>query len=233
MLHLGKNILGLRNHKVPYARQFYTMQRRNLIHIHESAVENSNHHSPAQMSGSMHALAVERLDLRIGSTIFAYSTSPIVQVLAHTASDALTDRIGSRENLHLPGDEIEFIQFAEFLLLMNADQQGIVPLTLAHNLDASLAYSLLISRSHRQIGNIDGQILSLSALYGTGREKICRATYREGSVTEVFVSEIKTIHHTLASRIRHHIGFGDAGQPHQLLKIANPVFASKQRESGH
>ena len=46
---------------------------------------------------------------------------------------------------------------------MNADQQGIVPLALAHNLDACLAYSLLISRSHRQIGNIDGQILSLSA----------------------------------------------------------------------
>ena len=116
---------------------------------------------------------------------------------------------------------------------MNADQQGIVPLALAHNLDACLAYSLLISRSYRQISNIDGQILPLSALYGTGREKICRATYRKGSVTEVFVSEIKTIHHTLASRIRHHIGFGDAGQPHQLLKIANPVFASKQRESSH
>lgn len=74
---------------------------------------------------------------------------------------------------------------------MNADQQGIVPLALAHNLDACLAYSLLISRSYRQIGNIDGQILPLSALYGTGREKICRATYREGSVTEVFVSEIR------------------------------------------
>lgn len=54
---------------------------------------------------------------------------------------------------------------------MNADQQGIVPLALAHNLDACLAYSLLISRSHRQIGNIDGQILSLSALYGTGERK--------------------------------------------------------------
>ena len=98
---------------------------------------------------------------------------------------------------------------------------------------AIMPAALLISRSHRQIGNIDGQILPLSALYGTGREKICRATYREGSVTEVFVSEIKTIHHTLASRIRHHIGFGDARQPHQLLKIANPVFASKQRKSGH
>ena len=47
MLHLGENILGLRNHKVLNARQSDIMQRRNLIHIHESAVEDSNHHSLA------------------------------------------------------------------------------------------------------------------------------------------------------------------------------------------
>ena len=111
MLHLGENILGLRNHEVLHTRQLYIMQRRNLIHIHESAVEDSNHHSLAQMSGSMQPLAVERMDLRIGSTIFAYSTSPIVQSPANATSDALTDRIGSREDLHFPGDEIEFIQF--------------------------------------------------------------------------------------------------------------------------
>ena len=111
MLHLGENILGLRNHKVLNARQSDIMQRRNLIHIHESAVEDSNHHSFAQMSGSMQPLTVERLDLRIGSTIFAYSTSPIVQSPANATSDALTDRIGSREDLHFPCDEIEIIQF--------------------------------------------------------------------------------------------------------------------------
>lgn len=63
---------------------------------------------------------------------------------------------------------------------MNADQQGIVPLALAHNLDACLTYSLLVGRSHRKIGNIDRQILLLSALDRTGREEICRATYRKG-----------------------------------------------------
>ena len=31
----GENILGLRNHKVPNARQSDIMQRRNLIHIHD------------------------------------------------------------------------------------------------------------------------------------------------------------------------------------------------------
>ena len=41
MLHLGENILGLRNHKVLNARQSDIMQRRNLIHIHESAVEGN------------------------------------------------------------------------------------------------------------------------------------------------------------------------------------------------
>ena len=58
----------------------------------------------------MHALAVERLDLRISSTIFAYSTSPIVQSPANATSDALTDRIGSSEDLHFPGDEIEIMR---------------------------------------------------------------------------------------------------------------------------
>ena len=59
MFHLSKNILGFRNHEILHTRQLDAVQGRNLIHIHESAVEYGYHHSLASIATFVESFAVQ------------------------------------------------------------------------------------------------------------------------------------------------------------------------------
>ena len=83
MFHLSKYILGFRNHEILHTRQLDVVQGRNLIHIHESAVENGYHHPLAAIAYLVEPFAVQRLQLSISSTIESIALAPLVQSLAH------------------------------------------------------------------------------------------------------------------------------------------------------
>ena len=63
---------------------------------------------------------------------------------------------------------------------MNADQQGIVPLALAHNLDVCLAIQPAHKQEPRQINQHRWADSVSFCAYGTGREKICKDLLRRG-----------------------------------------------------
>ena len=210
MFHLSKDILGLRHHEVPDARQLDIVQCRNLIRIHESAIEHGNHHTSAQMVALVEPLAVHRLQLGIGSSIESGTVAPFVQLLSHPRPYSLAHGIGSDEDLHHLADEIEAVKLAEFLLLVDADEQGVVPLALAHYLDAGICHCLFVGRSQGQVGEVDRESLSLAPFDGSCREELLRAVHRIGIMVEVFILEVKTIQHTFAAWVGHHV---DASHP--------------------
>ena len=93
---------------------------------------------------------------------------------------------------------------------MDSHEQGIVPLALAHYLDAGISHRLFVGRSHGQVGEVDRESLSLASFDGSCREKLLRAVHRIGIMVEVFILEVKTIQHTFAAGVRHHV---DASHP--------------------
>ena len=229
MLHLSKDILGFRHHEITDACQMNAMKRRNLIHIHESTVKDSYHQALAPIGIGMEFLAIQGFQLILSRTVFAGSIArPVVISLSNRRTHTLGNGIGRLKDLPGLGDEIQSLQFPQFLLFVDADQQSIVPLALAHNLNARIAYGLEIGRSYGQVGHVDGKPLTLAALYGTGREKLLRTLYGIRRIHQILILEIETIHHALATRERHHISLRDARQPHHLLKICNPVIMSQQ-----
>ena len=229
MLHLSEDIPGFRHHEITDACQLNAMQRWNLIHIHESTVKDGNHQAPAPIIIGMEPLAVQGLQLSLSRTIFAIPVArPVSIALSHRRADTLGNRIGCFENLLGSSNEIQSLQLPQFLLLMDTDEQGIVPFALSNNLDARIAHGMKIGRSNREVSHVNGKPLTLTALYGTGREKLLRTLYGIRRIHQILILEIETIHHALAARERHHIGLHDASQSHHLLKICNPVIVSQQ-----
>ena len=114
---------------------------------------------------------------------------------------------------------------------MDANEERVVPLALAHDLDASLSDRVDISRRDREVGSIHRKVLTLATLDGTRREKLLRTAHRIGRMLQVLVSQIEAVHHALATREGHHLRLCDASQPHQLLKVGHPVLVSLQGEN--
>ena len=174
------------------------------------------------------------------SPIMGRHRLPAIEFLAETGTLALGDGIGRGKYLQLLSDKRKGIEFVEFFLLVNLHQQGIVPFALSHDFNPRPVHRIEVSRSDRQIRDIYMKSLTLAALYRTGRKKLLRTAHREGSMLQVLITKIQTIHHTSAAREGNHIRLCDTGQAHflvrmslshQLLKIRNPIFVSHQRKS--
>ena len=139
------------------------MKSRNLVDIHKAPIEDGYHHALATKPTVVQSLATQRRNLRIGRTISLAIALPGTQFLTEGSTFALTHRVGRGKDLHLARNEGQFLQSPELLLLMNTHQQGVVPLAPPHNLYPGLAHSLHIGRSHRQVGKVDSQLLSLAS----------------------------------------------------------------------
>ena len=223
MFHLSKYILRFRNHEILHTRQLDIVQGRNLIHIHESAVENGYHHPLTAIAYLVEFLAVQRLQLSISSAIHPIAGTPFVQSLAHIRAHSLTNGIGSLEHLLHPGDELQPFQLAKLLFLVDADEQRIVPLALPHDLNACLSHLLFVGRSHGKVGQIYRNALTLTSVDGALGEEFRRAVHRKGRMVEVFILEVKTIHLAFSTWKRHHIG---------LQKASYLAIASQQCQGG-
>ena len=223
MFHLSKYILGFRNHEILHPRQLDIVQGRNLIHIHESAIEYGYHHPLATIATFVEPFAVQRLQLSISCAIESIALTPLVQSIAHIRAHSLTYGIGSLEHLLPLGDEFQAFQLAKLLVLMDADEQRIVPLALSYDLDTSLSHLLFVSRSHRKVGQIYRNALALTSVDGALGEEFRRAVHRKGRMVEVFILEVKTIHLAFSTRERHHIG---------LQKASYLAIASQQCQGG-
>ena len=223
MFHLSKYILRFRNHEILYPRQLDVVQGRNLIHIHESAIEYGNHHPLAAVAALMKSFAVQRLQLSISSAIHPIAGTPLVQSLAHIRAHSLAYGIGSLEHLLHLGDELQPFQLAELLVLVDTDEQRIVPLALPHDLNACLSHLLFVGRSHGQVGQIYRNALTLTSVDGALGEEFRRPVHRKGRMVEVFILEVKTIHLAFSTWERHHIG---------LQKASYLVIVSQQCQGG-
>ena len=138
------------------------------------------------------------------------TTQVLVSPDANSNVNLTLPNIGSDEYLHHLADEIEAVKLAEFLLLVDADEQGVVPLALAHYLDAGISHCLFVGRSQGQVGEVDRESLSLAPFDGSCREELLRAVHRIGIMVKVFILEVKTIQHTFAAWVGHHV---DASHP--------------------
>ena len=221
MFHLSKYILRFRNHEILHTRQLDIVQGRNLIHIHESAVENGYHHPLAAIAYLVEFLAVQRLQLSIRSAIHSIAGTPLVQSLAHIRAHSLAYGIGSLEHLLHPGDKLQTFQLAKLLFLVDTDEQRIVPLALPYDLNASLSHLLFVGRSHGKVGQIYRNALTLTSVDGALGEEFRRAVHRKGRMVEVLILEVKTIHLAFSTWERHHIGLQDAGEPHLVLSVCS------------
>ena len=186
------------------------MQGRNLIHIHESAIEYGNHHPLAAVAALMKPFAVQRLQLSISSAIHPIAGTPLVQSLAHIGAHSLAYGIGSLKHLLHLGDELQPFQLAKLLVLVDADEQRIVPLALPYDLNACLSHLLFVGRSHGKVGQIYRNALALTSVDGSLGEEFRRAVHRKGRMVEVFILEVKTIHLAFSTRERNHISLHNA-----------------------
>ena len=83
------------------------MQGRYLVGVHKTTIEDSYHHSLATEPLLVHFDAIQRLHLRLGSTIVVGIRLPLIQFLAERGAFALSDGIRGREYFQSLGDEGE------------------------------------------------------------------------------------------------------------------------------
>ena len=107
----------------------------------------------------------------------------------------------------------------ELLVLVDADEQRIVPLALPYDLDTRISHLLFVSRSYGKVGQIYRNALALTSVDGALGEEFRRAVHRKGRMVEVFILEVKTIHLAFSTWERHHISLHNAGKPHLVLSV--------------
>ena len=172
MVHLLEHIVGPRHHEVLDTRQADVVQSLYLVDIHEPAIEHRYHHSLATVSLVMEGFTVKGMYLRLGGTVLLALHLHGLRVLAQSAAATLTDTVGRREHLQATVDKGEAVEPPQFLILVYAHQEGIVPLAAAHHLYAGILHRLDVSRSHRQVGTVHSKALPSAPLYGAQREKL-------------------------------------------------------------
>ena len=176
------------------------------IGIHETAIENGNHHSLAAEAMTVKTVTAQHLQLVVGYTIgIIVDIIPLIEFRMIVRPWFLSfNGIRGCPYLSYVFDKGIFADLLHHVLFLGTNKQGIVPFAFGDHLDTCCQDCLYIVGIQGQVGTVENKVLTFPPFNRPLRKELFRSVER--IICAILVFQFNPEHVAFTARIFHPVG---------------------------